>query len=173
MGDSKKLYKNIGQLLKFYRETKNESLAEVSGAVEIDIDTLHRIETGVELPSEDILLLLISHFDLEEAAADKLLEMANYPSLEGGLLDAAAAKQIMMLIAMPNHAAYAEQFEVIKGQEGLIIQFSQPGAGGQATPVSKVALSPKIAHNLAQAINDSLKPVKPKLLNTPKKRSRK
>jgi len=47
------------------RENHRESAAEVSGAVEIDEKSLRRIEAGTERPSEDILLLLISHFALK------------------------------------------------------------------------------------------------------------
>jgi hypothetical protein len=50
-------FKMLGSHLKYLREQLQESLMEVSGAVEIETETLYRIEQGVERPTEDILLL--------------------------------------------------------------------------------------------------------------------
>jgi transcriptional regulator with XRE-family HTH domain len=57
-------YKPLGAILRHLRERNRESIAEVSGAVEIDESALDRIEDGSERPSEDILMLLISHFSV-------------------------------------------------------------------------------------------------------------
>jgi transcriptional regulator with XRE-family HTH domain len=62
-------YKPLGAILRHLRERNRESVAEVSGAVEIDETALGRIEAGSERPSEDILLLLISHFSVEDDKA--------------------------------------------------------------------------------------------------------
>src|SRR5664279_6184040 len=71
-------FEPLGTQLKRLREVKSESLAEVSGAVEIDEKDLTRIETGHERPSEDILLLLISHFGVQDDKAAELWELAGY-----------------------------------------------------------------------------------------------
>jgi hypothetical protein len=55
-------YKVLGEKLKSLRQKMHESVAEVSGAVEIDEQALLKIEQGQERPSEDILMLLINHF---------------------------------------------------------------------------------------------------------------
>ncbi|MCL4357524.1 helix-turn-helix domain-containing protein, partial [Patescibacteria group bacterium] len=52
-------YIKLGQQLKNYRKAKHESLAEVSGAVEIDEHVLERYEAGLDRPDEEILNLLI------------------------------------------------------------------------------------------------------------------
>ena len=39
--------------------------------VEIDVDTLSGIERGEHRPSESVLLLLISHFDIREDEAER------------------------------------------------------------------------------------------------------
>ena len=69
----------LGSRIKIERERLKESIAEVSGAVEIDIDLMQKIENGEHIPSEEILLLLISHFDIEDGAADKDGEVINSP----------------------------------------------------------------------------------------------
>src|SRR5205807_9580549 len=68
----------LGKQLKLLRENRQESVAEVSGAVEIDIDILERIERGEERPSEDILMLLIDHFGMQDHEAAELWESAGY-----------------------------------------------------------------------------------------------
>src|SRR5438309_12010771 len=71
-------FKTLGTHLKYLREQSNESLAEVSGAVEIAEDALMRIEDGQERPEEDILLLLINHFAMPDQEAVQLWELAGY-----------------------------------------------------------------------------------------------
>src|SRR3954469_23358999 len=71
-------FKNLGERLKDLRQRLQESVAEVSGAVEIDESTLERMERGQERPSEDILMLLISHFGMKEQEADTLWKLAGY-----------------------------------------------------------------------------------------------
>ena len=56
--ESKSLpFQPLGGHLKYLREQSHQSLAEVSGAVEIDESALERIEAGLERPAEDVLLL--------------------------------------------------------------------------------------------------------------------
>ncbi len=71
-------FKTLGTHLKYLREHSSESLAEVSGAVEINEDIMERIEQGVERPSEEILMLLISHFNMQDNEAVQLWELAGY-----------------------------------------------------------------------------------------------
>ena len=67
---------SLGTRLKEFRQKSHESLAEVAGSVEIDINLLKNIESGTQQPSEDILLLLIAHFSIPENEATNLWEMA-------------------------------------------------------------------------------------------------
>src|SRR5437868_12914936 len=71
-------YISLGKYLKDLRGRSNESLAEASGAVEIDVRELASFELGKARPSEDVLLLLISHFGAKDDEAVKLWEMAGY-----------------------------------------------------------------------------------------------
>src|ERR1700752_2471736 len=71
-------YRPLGRHLKELRARANESLAEASGAVEIDVRTLASYELGRTRPSEDVLLLLISHFGAKDDEAVKLWELAGY-----------------------------------------------------------------------------------------------
>ena len=71
-------YKALGNKLKSLRVRLQETISDVSGAVEIDSDLLLRIEEGFIKPSEDILLLLMSHLSVQEDDASKLWELAGY-----------------------------------------------------------------------------------------------
>src|SRR3954466_15482690 len=71
-------FRPLGRQLKELRTRANESLAEASGAVEIDVRELAGYELGKDRPSEDVLLLLISHFGAKDDEAVRLWEMAGY-----------------------------------------------------------------------------------------------
>src|SRR3989337_1467201 len=71
-------YKQLGRKLKELRGRASETLAEASGAVEIDVRELAAIELGQARPNEEVLLLLISHFGVKDEDAVKLWEMAGY-----------------------------------------------------------------------------------------------
>src|SRR3990167_5321653 len=71
-------HKPLGKKLKELRISANESLAEASGAVEIDVRQLAAYELGQSRPSEDVLLLLLSHFGVKDDEAVKLWDLAGY-----------------------------------------------------------------------------------------------
>lgn len=71
-------FKPLGKKLKELRNQANESLAEASGAVEIDVRQLASFELGQTRPAEDVLLLLLSHFSVKDDEAVKLWEVAGY-----------------------------------------------------------------------------------------------
>ena len=73
-------YKSLGLKLQRIRQKKNHSISEVSGSVEIDEKMLISIEEGKFRPSEDILLLLIAHFTIDDNEASKIWELAGYES---------------------------------------------------------------------------------------------
>src|ERR1700760_3871302 len=71
-------FRTLGRQLKALRNRLNESIAEASGAVEIDAEALASYELGKSRPTEDVLLLLISHFGAKDDEAVRLWEMAGY-----------------------------------------------------------------------------------------------
>src|SRR5476651_416669 len=71
-------FRQLGKTLKELRNRVNETLAEASGAVEIDVKQLAGYELGHSRPTEDVLLLLISHFGVRDDEAVKLWELAGY-----------------------------------------------------------------------------------------------
>ena len=72
-------YAAFGARIKFLREQWQQTVDEVSGTLEIDHNALHLIESGKQLPSAEMLDMLISHFLLTEDQADDLRELAVLP----------------------------------------------------------------------------------------------
>lgn len=134
-------YKRLGSVLKRLREEHRESAAEVSGAVEIDETDLARFEAGHERPAEDILLLLISHFGIEEDNATELWQLAGYenrteePS-QAAEFDNKQRIQAMMIMLDPR-IVYSDNIEVTANKQGVIMNFSQ--SAGPDTPPLTIA----------------------------------
>jgi transcriptional regulator with XRE-family HTH domain len=147
-------FKPLGSHLRYLREQIQESVAEVSGAVEIDIDELERIEQGMERPSEDILMLLINHFDIQDHEAVQLWEMAGYEDAKSerfGLPTDASGKPMMILMAMDMRTMYSDGIQVQANKHGVTMNFTH---GKQ--PVSRVGMSREQAEIVLQALQTAL-----------------
>lgn len=163
-------YKNLGNRLRTRRESIHESLAEVSGAVEIDIETLTKIEQGILLPSEDILLLLINHLDIGEDEAVDLWEMAGYERNKNQTgSDTDQAKQMFMVIPFDNRVLYTDDLQITITKHGFVLNFIQSG-NSQPTTIARIGMSREYASDLLQTLHATLQqPIqKPKMLPKPK-----
>lgn len=136
-------YKVFGEKLRTLRELAKESLLEVSGAVEIDESVLKEIEMGNKLPDEDILILLMNHFDVADKDAVKLWELAGYDKEEKKIISEDIMKQVMFVMPVENKAIYADSATVEATKKGVMIDFAQ---GTQA--VSKIGMSLEQAKQL-------------------------
>ncbi|MGZ6005747.1 MAG: helix-turn-helix domain-containing protein, partial [Candidatus Saccharimonadales bacterium] len=143
MSEANAPYKNLGSHLKFVREQSMQTLAEVSGAVEIDEQYLERIEAGYERPDEDILLLLISHFGVKDREAVQLWELANYDSdmpdeiriVEEAQLN---GKPVVMLLAIDMRTVYSDGLDVTVNPAGVTLNFTQTQNPSQSNSVARV-----------------------------------
>ncbi|MEJ0072619.1 MAG: helix-turn-helix transcriptional regulator [Candidatus Saccharibacteria bacterium] len=141
-------YESLGSQLRHLRERNRESVAEVSGAVEIDEKKLSLIETGTERPSEDILLLLISHFAVEDDKAAELWQLAGYDSQSDDDHDehdhdheAHSRTQTLMVMIDPR-VMYSDSFEVVSNNRGVVLNFSQSGSqAGQPLTIARIGMS--------------------------------
>ncbi len=141
-------YEPLGSQLKSLRERNRESLAEVSGAVEIDEKALTSIEAGTERPSEDILLLLISHFAVEDDKAAELWELAGYgkPRAEEEhahepSTQPTSRSQTLMVMIDPR-VMYSDSVEVVADNRGVVLNFSQAnGQHGQPLTIARIGMS--------------------------------
>jgi len=164
-------YKSLGFRLKRLREKMHESLAEVSGAVEIETDNLARIEQGEYRPSEDVLLLLISHFDPQEDEAVQLWELAGYDESRLPGNDDTAAKPIVMLLQPDTRIMYSDVVNVVTNQEGVVMNFLQAQGKGQPNTIARVGMSYQQALRVFEALGRSLngsQPSQTRFLSAPK-----
>jgi len=135
-------------------------MAEVAGAVEIDELLLERIEAGEERPAEDILLLLISHFDMQDQEAVQLWESAGY---DGEVPEQIQPKDlplnqksIVMLLAVDVRTMYTDGVEVEATPAGLTLTFTQHSEKNQSSPVAKLGMSTEQAQEVLKALYHNL-----------------
>lgn len=162
MSETNAPYKHLGDHLKYVREQSKESLAEVSGAVEIDEAHLERIEAGQERPAEDILLLLISHFGVKDGEAVQLWELAQYDSdfpddikVESETSQL-GGKPMIMLLATDVRTMYSDGVTVNVTPAGVTLEFSQVTSKDNQSPVSRVGMSHQQADVVLQTIQQAL-----------------
>jgi transcriptional regulator with XRE-family HTH domain len=140
-------YETLGSQLRHLRERNKESMAEVSGAVEIDEIELGKIEAGAQRPSEDILLLLISHFAVEDDKAAELWQLAGYDRQEEvhdheheGSPNSTRQQTLMVMI--DPRVMYSDSVEVVANSKGVVLNFSQAaGQNGQPLTISRIGMS--------------------------------
>jgi transcriptional regulator with XRE-family HTH domain len=154
-------YTALGTHLKYLREQLRESLAEVSGAVEIDVDTLQRMEQGVERPSEDILMLLINHFGVHDNEAVQLWELAGYdqPGIDGqGIPGEYKGKPVLLVLATDIRTMYSDGVHVSVDKSGVTLDFTQaaPGAQQGRVPVARVGMSMDQAQQVLKTLEQAL-----------------
>lgn len=155
-------FKVLGTRLKYLREQSKESLAEVSGAVEIDEDSLERIEQGVERPSEEILMLLMSHFNIHENEAVQVWELAGYDRKFGPETSInteellSGSKPVVMILAVDVRTQYTDGVDIMADAAGVTLSFTQQTGQGNTQPVSKVGMSLDQAEAVASALQHAI-----------------
>jgi transcriptional regulator with XRE-family HTH domain len=155
-------YKTLGARLRGMRESLRESLAEVAGSVEIEIDVLSSIEQGSNRPSEDILLLLISHFAVKEDEATKLWELAGYDQSDTGVINLAndpegIIKNSVMVMPIDARIMYTDMAHVMINNHGVVMNFMQSaGPNSQPLVVSRLGMSREHAESLLDLLQQTL-----------------
>jgi len=173
-------FKTLGTHLKYLREQQQESLHEASGAVEIEVDELQRIEQGVKRPSEDILLLLIQHYNMRDQEAVQLWELAGYDGDDSPhkvRIDETAtatlnSKQLVMLLAMDVRTMYSDGVDINVNQAGITLNFTQTAGNNQRLPVGRIGMSYDQAEQVVKTLEQALLKAKymrgPQALPAPK-----
>jgi len=160
MSESNAPFTTLGRHLKYVRQQLDESLAEVSGAVEIEEQRLEKIEAGEERPTEDILLLLISHFGMQEQQAVQLWELADYgdelPDHAKQDIDQVINKSVVMVLAMDTRAIYSDGVEAIVNKAGITLNFTQEGGKADNTPVSRIGMSVDQAEEVLRTLQQAI-----------------
>lgn len=154
-------YKRLGLYLKRLRVKLQESIAEVSGAVEIDASLLNEIETGIKRPSEDILLLLISHFSLKEDEAVQLWELAEFDDgdlpIKNGSNSDETTRHAAIVTPEELRISYTDMVHVTVNNYGVVMNFMQSmGPTNQPMIVSRVGMSKEHAKSVLEVLQKTL-----------------
>ncbi len=160
MENGKKPYQKLGQELVNIRTRMQESQAEVSGAVEIETETLTLFEQGYERPSEDILDLLISHFSIKDQEATRLWKLAGYDDQKGAAPaeDVQIIQQPIMLLPFDTRIMYTDAMNVTIDDNGVVLNFMQGNAvSGQQMPAARLGMSLEYAQKVVDTLSDTLK----------------
>jgi DNA-binding XRE family transcriptional regulator len=164
-------YKPLGSRLKRLREKMQETVAEVSGAVEIDVQALTAIERGSVRPGEDILLLLISHFAVKEDEAVQLWNMAGYDqaSLQGETQSVVGdPKPPVMVMPLDARINYTDMVHVMVNNYGVVMNFMQgSGPNNQPMIISRVGMSREHAKSVLELLQRTLAQSEQKSLPAP------
>ncbi len=164
-------FKTLGEKLKTLRQKLHESVAEVSGAVEIDEHLLVKIEQGKERPTEDILMLLINHFGMQDDEAAVLWELAGYDEPnDHDDQDPASPQQnrtMVMIMAVDPRVIYSDSAQVTANTNGVIIGFSQGIGTPHAITTAKVGMSREQAYKFLHTLERTLEASKPRQLPNP------
>ena len=169
-------FRSLGLRLKRVRERSQESLAEVSGAVEIEMQALEDIEAGRQRPSEDILMLLISHFALKEDEAERMWELAGYEfTPDSPTVDerpAPNSAQTVMVMPGDVRIVYTDMLHVAVNDYGVVMNFMQ-GAGPKNPPlaIARVGMSRDHAKSVLEVLQRTLDQSAPKQLPPVSKQS--
>lgn len=149
-------YHSLGRRLFEIRKSLQETVPEVSGAVELDTEVIVRFEKGEERPSEDVLDLLISHFDIKDEEAEELWELAGYGTLGSPQFD---QMPISTLVVVPadSRVIYTDMANVAVNNHGVVINFMQNGVNNQPVPVSRVGMSLEHARNVLEVLDKTIK----------------
>jgi transcriptional regulator with XRE-family HTH domain len=158
-------FKQLGERLKAIRQKLHESAADVSGAVEIDERKLTAIETGTERPSEDILMLLISHFGMRDDEAASLWQLAGYEQPhDHDHDDEQHGRATILVMAVDPRVIYSDGVQVHANQSGVIMSFSQANGTQNGLVTAKIGMSRDQAKNVVKVLQDALTYSEPRQL---------
>lgn len=168
----KNKYRTLGRKLKELRNRVNETLAEASGAVEIDVRELASFELGQSRPNEEVLLLLISHFGAKDDDALKLWELAGYNMEKIPVVHMANSDQVLSNDEnrLEKRILFTDVVDVIVNNYGVVMNFMQNnGADGKPISVSRVGMSREHAKSVLQILQITLDQTETKVPRLPKK----
>ncbi|HET9721640.1 MAG TPA: helix-turn-helix transcriptional regulator [Candidatus Saccharimonadales bacterium] len=155
--DSQMPFRPLGRRLKELRVRAKESLAEASGAVEIDVRELASFELGKARPAEDILLLLISHFGAQDDEAVAIWETAGY----GADKVPVARTDNNLLPTIPveakgNHVLYTDVVDITVNNHGVVMSFTQTGPANSSYCIARVGMSREHAKSILKILQATL-----------------
>jgi len=149
-------FHQLGKTLKALRDRANETLAEASGAVEIDVKQLASFELGRNCPTEDVLLLLISHFGVRDDEAVKLWELAGY-GMHRISSARMASDEPQQTTSLDSRILFTDIVDIVVNNYGVVMNFMQnTSPKAQPVAVARVGMSREHAKSVLQILQVTL-----------------
>ena len=162
-------FRPLGKRLKALRDRANESLAEASGAVEIEIKQLASFELGQARPTEDVLLLLISHFGAKDEEAVRMWEMAGYGMGQAPVANLSSDESQSQL-ASEQPVLFTDVVDIVVNNYGVVMHFMQSGSPStKARAVARVGMSREHAKSVLQILQVTLAQTERSISKLPQK----
>ena len=166
-------FRTLGRQLKALRNRANESIAEASGAVEIEVEALASFELGQARPTEDVLLLLISHFGAKDDEAVRLWEMAGY-GMDKIPVSHNANEELQLIPATLQMAEprilFTDIVDVTVNNYGVVMNFMQGASpSSKPTTVSRVGMSREHAKSVLDILRLTLEQTDQNIANLNRK----
>jgi transcriptional regulator with XRE-family HTH domain len=160
-------FSELGARLRRLREHRQESIEDASGAAEIDPPTLQSYEDGIERPAEDILHVLLHHFDANEQQVDELWSLAGYRTFDSDKQSPDDAQfqptPAVFVLPIDGRILYSDSVHVAVNKQGVVLNFMQNvGPDGKIMPVSRIGMSKQHAKAMIQLLTDCLEHSGPK-----------
>lgn len=151
-------YTVLGKKLKALRTRANETLAETSGAVEIDVRQLASFELGQNRPTEDVLLLLISHFGTRDDEALTLWESADYGMAKLPMAHLSSdSVETSDAADSDKQVLFTDVVDVTVNNYGVVMNFMQSGGpASEPTNIARVGMSREHAKSILQILQVTL-----------------
>jgi transcriptional regulator with XRE-family HTH domain len=156
-------YFSLGNQLQNIREKSKQTIDQVSGAIEVDSELLVKFENGLKLPDEDILSLLISHFNLQSDEAKKIWRLAGYDSFVDNFSfePPVTPVQVPTIVIVPfdNKVIYSDLVQLSTNNYGLVLNFMQASTQKNNQPqfVSRIGISREHAADIVKMLSQALK----------------
>ena len=166
-------FRTLGRQLKALRNRANESIAEASGAVEIEVEALASFELGQARPTEDVLLLLISHFGAKDDEAVRLWEMAGY-GMDKIPVSHNANEELQLIPASVQMSEprilFTDIVDVTVNNYGVVMNFMQGASpSSKPTTVSRVGMSREHAKSVLDILRLTLEQTDQNIANLNRK----
>lgn len=111
-------------------------------------------ERGETRPSEDVLDLLITHFNVTNDVADELWELAGYGHQHS---DEQQQTPQMIIIPVDNRVVYTDTANVSVNNYGVVMSFMQNGPNGQPVGVARVGMSLEHAKSVLEVLDKTIR----------------
>lgn len=154
----------FGRSLRKLRDEHKKSIQELSGALEVSDAAILSYESGKSRPSEDVLLLIIQHFQLKDELAKELWRLAGYAPLPHDARyfvndDLGETLEVRSLQGSNEDAriVYTDMVQVMVNNFGVIMNFMQgAGPNNQPLAISRIGMSKEHARSVLELLSKTL-----------------